>query len=214
MAAPNKDAIEHEAIVQATPWNTPTTGPGRLCSNATDLCNKPATSLCARCKFDKYCSRACQKRFWTTHKHHCKAWPEEPVHEIVSYDPKDTNYFKADPAMPKSLDRPNIFIDIKNLDGKEGCFDSLDYRLRHQYAVYSMRRSMFGTSRYPKTIIMVEHENLASSLLEIIEEETFQVFTAWDNIKDWFRVVHEETPRRTGLQSWKPGLKSTLQFVF
>ncbi|KAH7364559.1 hypothetical protein BKA65DRAFT_491617, partial [Rhexocercosporidium sp. MPI-PUGE-AT-0058] len=186
------------------PWNVPTHGPGRYCSNALIECPNAATHLCSRCNFDKYCSRECQKQFWSRHKQGCISYPKEPVHEIVSSDPTAPNYYKADAANPKSLDRPNIFIDIRNKDGDES-LACLDNRLQRQYVVYHIRCDFYGVARYPKTIIITDHENLATSLLDLIRDSTFTELAEWNNIKHWFRVVHEETPateRQALLEIW------------
>ncbi|KAG4429424.1 hypothetical protein IFR05_015098, partial [Cadophora sp. M221] len=115
--------IKREAVQQATPWNIPTQGPGRCCSNALIECPNAASLLCSICMFDK---------FWSTHKKRCTSFPKDPIHEIFSSDPKATNYYKADPANPKSLDRPNVYIDIQNEDGDEP-LACLDDRLQTQY---------------------------------------------------------------------------------
>lgn len=94
------------------------------------------------------------------------------MHEIVSSDPNDTNYFNADPSNSKSLDRSNIYIEIQNVNDEKS-LACLDDRLQIQYVVYKVRCDLYGTARYPKTIIMVDDPNLAT-LLDLIKEVTFE----------------------------------------
>lgn len=145
---------------------------------------------------------------WPSHKKHCKAYPQSPVHEIVSSDPNDENYFIADPENAKSLDRPNIFIDIKNeedpLEGNALSF--VDHRLQKQFVLYKLRCSFFGVARYPKTVIITEHREIANDLLDFIRDSTFEELTEWSEIQDWFHVVHEDTPtaeRERVMQEWE-----------
>ncbi|KAL5320584.1 hypothetical protein ACEPPN_011394 [Leptodophora sp. 'Broadleaf-Isolate-01'] len=136
----------------------------------------------------QYCSQKCQKQFWSVHKKRCTSFLKEPVHELVSSDPKAPNYYKADAANPKSLDRPSVYIDIQNEGGDEppAC---LDYRLQRQYM----------------TLITTEHENLATSILDLTRDSTFTELAKWEDIQHWFRVVHEETPaaeRQAVMETW------------
>jgi hypothetical protein len=40
-------------------------------SDKCPVCSKPAPLVCARCRFTRYCSTACQKRDWKSHKPTC-----------------------------------------------------------------------------------------------------------------------------------------------
>jgi hypothetical protein len=194
-----------EAITCATPWNVPANDPLRVCGNARDRCKNPANSLCSNCRLDKYCSQECQKTSWPLHKKLCRSHSKVPVHEVVSSDPKDVNYFMADTTNPKSLDRPNIFLDIKNLDAGNETLAYMDRRLQLQYVHHKLRCDFYGIALYPKTVIMVEDRNLATTLLDLIKERTFDRLQEWGKIKHWFRVLHEATPaadRQSLLETW------------
>ena len=52
-----------------------------MCIKATEcaVCSKPAPHHCSRCKVVGYCSKACQRQHWPTHKAGCK--PEPPARD-------------------------------------------------------------------------------------------------------------------------------------
>jgi hypothetical protein len=68
-------------------------------SNQCEICDKPGPNLCGHCKTTKYCSAACQKADYRTHKLLCKVMQDFPD----SARPKPTG--------PRSLFRRAIYFE-------------------------------------------------------------------------------------------------------
>ncbi|KAH9220425.1 hypothetical protein DL95DRAFT_456576 [Leptodontidium sp. 2 PMI_412] len=131
----------------------------------------------------QYCSQKCQKQFWSVHKKRCTSFLKEPVHELVSSDPKAPNYYKADAANPKSLDHPSVYIDIQNEGGDEppAC---LDYRLQ---------RHILDLTRDSTFTELAKWEDI-QHWFRVVHEETpaaerQAVMETWSQIDSPVRVV-------------------------
>ena len=155
-------ADKEKILKSATPWNVPSEHPDRLCGSDEAACARPGTLLCAKCRLNKYCSPACQKKVWPRHKKVCVRHFKRPVYDIVSYDPSDSDYFKTIGASPN---RPNIAIIVKTFPDP---IAAISDHLIHMSAEHNYRVGYFGAAKFPKTVIMLPDRQSCERMLKLI----------------------------------------------
>ena len=90
------------------------------------ICNKPNANYCARCKSTAYCSKACQKADWTTHKLLCPSFSS-----FADADRPSANHYRAvifdpDETKPKFTWLPSRLLDKDEEDGPDN--QTLEYK--------------------------------------------------------------------------------------
>jgi len=204
-------ADKEKILKSATPWNVPSEHPDRLCGSDEAACARPGTLLCAKCRLNKYCSPACQKKVWPRHKKVCVRHFKRPVYDIVSYDPSDSDYFKTIGASPN---RPNIAIIVKTFPDP---IAAISDHLIHMSAEHNYRVGYFGAARFPKTGIMLPDGQSCERMLKLIRE-FFVKNHMWTRgeVKEWLCGVTPgiigESKRMKVLEEW-PQVDSTVRIL-
>lgn len=156
---------------------------------------------------EAYCSKDCQKKLWPIHKRHCQSqsFSAVPVHEVVSYNPADDNYFKKANHSDEGS-RLNIHIHVEH--GVYAAFDTIKLVMMRQYMMYRIRSSVFGTAKLSKTIIMLRPDKgVADFILEdVISGPLNDIFQGkWKDEQHMLRQIHQDTTaeeRQEILMEW------------
>jgi hypothetical protein len=84
-----------------------------------DECDDPGTQVCAGCRASRYCSKACQKLAWPSHKHLCKTFDSLPPRPAsANMTSRYTRVILLDPAkkVPEW-----VWLEMEHID--DDCYD-------------------------------------------------------------------------------------------
>ena len=85
---------------------SPSIASAPICMQLCAECGKSGKNRCARCKHTCYCSTACQKAAWPTHKLSCIRYSSDPL-----LQPSTQSQLKNPPFSSQSLHSPSVQCD-------------------------------------------------------------------------------------------------------
>lgn len=168
----------------ANTWSVPD-GLERLCGN--NKCNNLAKQFRSQCRFEKHCSKICQRKKWKEHKPKCIPCLATPKHEIFPVELED-------PHHPRSVERLNAHKIPKYADAP-AC--QVLRILTQQDVEQNYRIGCFGHSRYAKTAILLATGPDLVTLHEVVRNSSANSMglkskERFDGMVD---VVHERLPK-------------------